>query len=220
MNPRIIRALARQGLQISKRGPVYRVRRHDAASDVPTAEVLLPEGFPLEGKALAQLTRFAGVQHPDGGRVCRACATPDFHPGSLVPVGSVVASSDLVIPQAIGTDINCGMRLHVADVTLDRFLAHKHEIVERLRGDLLLGTRDLPSTPEAMRDMFTAGAPGWVEAASQRPLGLMRRADLTQLEDEHDRIYGGGSANGNARWAPLRPRAPRSRGSAAGHRAS
>lgn len=202
MNPRIIRALARQGLQISKQGPIYRVRRLDAASDVPTAEVLLPEGFPLEGKALAQLTRFAGVQHPDGGRVCRACATPDFHPGSLVPVGSVVASSDLVIPQAIGTDINCGMRLHVADVTIDRFLARKPEIVERLRGDLLLGTRDLPSTPDAMRDMFTAGAPGWVDAASRRPLGLMQRADLTQLDQEHDRIYGGGSASGDARWAP------------------
>ena len=202
MNPRIIRALARQGLDISKEGPVYRVRRHGAGPDVPTAEVLLPEGFPLEGKALAQLTRFAGVEHPEGGRVCRACATPDFHPGALVPVGSVVASSDLVIPQAIGTDINCGMRLHVVDASVDRFLAHKPELVERLRGDLLLGTRDLPSTPEAMRDMFTTGAPGWVDAARERALGLMKRSDLSQLEAEHARIYAGGSADGDVRWAP------------------
>jgi len=202
VNPRIIRALARQGLQISQQGPIYRVRRHETAKDVPTAEVLLPEGFPLQAKALAQLTRFAGVQHPGGGRVCRACATPDFHPGALVPVGSVVASSELVIPQAIGTDINCGMRLHVADVTVDRFLAHKAELVERLRGDLLLGTRDLPATPRAMRHMFNAGAPGWIEAARDRALGLMQRAELDQLELELDRIYGGGFADGDARWAP------------------
>lgn len=202
MNPRITRALARQGLEIAREGPVYRVKRIDARADVPTAEVLLPDGFPLEGKALSQLAAFAAVTHPSGATVCRACATPDFHPGTLVPVGAVVASSELVIPQAIGTDINCGMRLHVSDLTVDRFASRKEELVRRLKGDLLLGTRDLPSTVETMRGMFDSGAFGWLEGVRRRPLGLMAQADLAQVEQEQERIYDLGSAAGNAKWAP------------------
>lgn len=189
--------MARKGLDLSKEGPVYRVKRHGSAV---TAEVLLPEGFPLESKAAVQLARFADVQHPSGGRVVQACATPDFHPGSEVPVGAVVAASNMVIPSAIGTDINCGMRLHVADLTLDRFLAGKEKLVELLKGDLLLGTRDLPATVEGMRGMFALGIPGWLDA---EPLGAMARADRRQLEDESfHRVYDCGMLNGHERWAP------------------
>lgn len=188
--------MAREGLDLQKEGPVYRVKRHGASVD---SEVLLPEGFPLETKAFVQLARFADVWHPKGGSVCRACATPDFHPGHEVPVGAVVAASNMVIPQAIGTDINCGMRLHVSDLTLDRFQAKKHQLVELLKGDLLLGTRDLPATVDGMRQMFRLGIPGWLEA---EPLGAMVRADRRQLEREVSRVYDNGMLDGDERWAP------------------
>jgi len=110
---RVFAALAREGLQLSVATHGYRLRRA-GRPDVPDAELLLPPGFALEARALAQLADFAGVHHPQGGRVCRVCATPDFHAGHLVPVGAVIATTtDLVVPQAIGTDINCGMRLHL-----------------------------------------------------------------------------------------------------------
>lgn len=163
MKPRIQRALARQGLEITQEGSVYRVKSTTAEPDAPVAEVLLPVGFPLEGKALAQLSRFAAVRHPSGGSVCHACATPDIHPGTLVPVGAVIASADVVIPQAIGTDINCGMRMHVADLGVDEFLSKKEAFVERLRGDLLLGTRDLPIATDAVRAMFDRGVGAWLD---------------------------------------------------------
>ena len=86
---RIFKALAREGLHVEKRDLVYRVRLPDVP-DAPVAEVLLPEGFALEKKALAQLAGFASARHPGGGRVCAAFATPDFHPGTLVPVGARV----------------------------------------------------------------------------------------------------------------------------------
>jgi tRNA-splicing ligase RtcB len=203
VNPRLIRALAREGLDITQEGAVYRVKRKDAGSDMPVAEVLLPRGFPLEGKALAQLASFAAVRHPSGARVCHACATPDIHPGTLVPVGAVVASADLVIPQAIGTDINCGMRLHVSDLDVDRFIEGKPELVRLLKGDLLLGTRDLPTTLDCMQGMFASGAFGWLDGVRRRPLGLMRAADLDQIEREQERIYELGSAAGDPKWAPL-----------------
>lgn len=199
---RIFKALARRGLLIEKSDLVYRVRSADTP-EAPAAEVLLPEDFPLEHKALTQLMAFANVSHPDGGEVDAAFATPDFHPGSIVPVGAVVATSlDMVIPQAIGTDIQCGMRLHASDLPLDRFAAGKETLVERLRGDLLLGTRDLPMRVGAMRALFGAGCLGWVEAIASDPLGSLARSSITQLESELERIYGLGSLDGDPRWAP------------------
>lgn len=199
---RVFKALAREGLHIEKRDLVYRMRQPEVP-DAPVAEVLLPEGFPLEKKALAQLAGFASVRHPGGGHVCAAFATPDFHPGSLVPVGAVVATTlDMVIPQAIGTDIQCGMRLHVSELDVDRFAAGKEQLIALLKGDLLLGTRDLPMRVSALEALFRAGCIGWVERARQEPLGCLARADWRQVEGELERIYGFGSADGEPRWAP------------------
>ena len=58
------------------------------------------------------------AKHSAGGSVCRACATPDFHPGDAGgAIGSVVETSGQVIPAAVGSNINCGMRFHVADLS-------------------------------------------------------------------------------------------------------
>ncbi|HWN68244.1 MAG TPA: RtcB family protein [Haliangium sp.] len=199
---RIFKALAREGLHVEKRDLVYRVRQPDVP-DAPVAEVLLPEGFALEKKALAQLAGFASARHPGGGRVCAAFATPDFHPGTLVPVGAVVATTlDMVIPQAIGTDIQCGMRLHVSELDVDRFAAGKERLIALLKGDLLLGTRDLPMRVRALEALFRAGCVGWAERAAEEPLGCLARSDWRQIERELERIYGLGSADGDPRWAP------------------
>lgn len=107
---RLEKAFLRSGILVDRQQDIVTLtRRHDGTS----AQVLLPASFALEEKAVRQLLDFASVQAPgDTGHVCKACATPDFHPGSIAPVGSIVASTaDFVIPAAIGTDINCGMRL-------------------------------------------------------------------------------------------------------------
>jgi len=199
---RVLAALAREGLDLDTTAHGYRIRRA-GRPDVPAAELLLPPGFALQAKALHQLMDFAGVRHPAGGRVCRVCATPDFHAGHLVPVGAVVATTpDLVVPQAIGTDINCGMRLHVTDLDVDTFAGGKEALVERLRGDLLLGTRDLPMTPASMAAMFEEGSMGWLEAVARRPGGALRRSTIAQLWSELSRVYASGSFAGDVRHAP------------------
>jgi tRNA-splicing ligase RtcB len=201
-NERVFKALAREGIAARKDGPVLRVRLAEVA-DAPEAEVLLPEGFPLESKAVKQLVSFASVRHPAGGEVRAAFATPDFHPGAIVPVGAVVATSpDMVIPQAIGTDIQCGMRLHVSDLTLDRFTAGKRELVDLLKGDLLLGTRDLPMRVSSMKAIFDGGCMSWLEDVKSDPLGRLCGSSMSQLTSELDRIYGMGSYDGSSKWAP------------------
>jgi tRNA-splicing ligase RtcB len=196
---RVLAALARRGLDVTREGQVWSIRgQHDP--DGVAAEVLLPDGFPLSRKAAEQLARFASASHPEGGRVLAARATPDFHAGSHVPVGAVVATSpDMLVPEAIGTDINCGMRLHVVDLGLDRFLARKAELIADLRGDLLLGTRDLPMRSSALSALYRAGAPAWLEALAD-PLGRMALADRGQIEAELGSCYELGSFEGSDEW--------------------
>jgi tRNA-splicing ligase RtcB len=97
---RLLRALSRQGLDVSYENKVYSICLNSSLkeqwqdADAPTAEVLLPEDFPVEAKALKQLANLANVRHPQGGCVCRAIATPDFYPGDAgVAKGSMVSRS-------------------------------------------------------------------------------------------------------------------------------
>jgi tRNA-splicing ligase RtcB len=212
---RLLRALQRQGLHVTHEGSVYTVRL-TATPDAPAADILLPASLPLEAKAARQLADLAAVHHPHGGRVCRVCATPDFHPGdSGVAIGSVLETEGVVLPAAVGVDINCGMRLHAVDLPLDRYLAHKARLVELLTGDYLLGTRDVAMTASAMGALFGHGLPAWIDEVARRPLARMRSADWGQvraettdpsLVDDHGvpfpRVFAAGALRGDVGWAP------------------
>ena len=133
----------------------------------------------------------------------RTFATPDFHPGDTgVAIGSVIQTQGMVVPAAVGSDINCGMRLHVVDLRIEDFLAQRDKFVELMKGDYLLGTRDVTMTAATSRAMFNDGIPGWLEQMSKTPLGSVTRSDFAQLWQEIDRVHFLGSMAGNARWAP------------------
>ena len=199
---RLLRALSRQGLNVSYENRTYSVRLSNSP-DAPMAEVLLPEGFPVEVKALKQLANLANVRHPAGGCVCRACATPDFHPGDGgVAIGSVVETADQIIPVAVGSDINCGMRLHVADLGIDEFFKQRDRFVELMKGDYFFGTRDVTMTAKTCRALFQHGIPGFLDAMLDKPTGSITKSNLDQLATEIDRVYLSGSMSGDAKWAP------------------
>ncbi|MBD2457864.1 RtcB family protein [Nostoc sp. FACHB-87] len=199
---RLLRALARQGLNVNYFNGVYSVRLTNSP-DAPVAEVLLPEGFPIEAKALKQLANLANVRHPNGGCVCRACATPDFHPGDAgIAIGSVVETVGQVIPAAVGSDINCGMRLHVADLTIDKFLAQRDSFVERMKGDYFFGTRDVTMTAHTMKALFQYGVLGWLDAMFDQPTGSFVKSDLEQISQESESIFLGGAMEGDWKLAP------------------
>ena len=199
---RLFKALARQGLDVSCSNSIYSVRLHNYP-DAPAAEVLLPDDFPIEAKALKQLANLATVNHPAGGKVKRICATPDFHPGNAgVAIGSIVQTTGMVIPAAVGSDINCGMRLHVADLSLDNFLAQRDTFVELMKGDYFLGTRDVSMTAQTSRAMFENGLIGWLSQMSLQPRGSVTQSDFAQLWQETERVHFNGSLDGNLRWCP------------------
>jgi tRNA-splicing ligase RtcB (3'-phosphate/5'-hydroxy nucleic acid ligase) len=200
---RLLRALAKQGLDVSYDDRTYTVRSHQI-SDAPAAQVILPPDFPIEGKAFKQLAQLATLTHPGGGKVARTIATPDFHPGNAgVAIGSVIQTQGMLVPAAVGSDINCGMRLHVVDLSIDDFHADRDKFVELMRGDYFLGTRDVTMTAATSRAMFDDGIPSWLEQMAKQPMGSVAKSDFAQLWQEIDRVQFLGSLPGNARWVPI-----------------
>ncbi|ADO69819.1 RtcB family protein [Stigmatella aurantiaca] len=200
---RLLRALAREGLEVAYDGRLYTLRLQGDAN-APPAEVLLPPDLPVEGKAFRQLAQLAALKHPGGGAVLRVRATPDFHPGdSGVAIGSVLHTQGMVVPGAVGTDINCGMRLHVADLSVDTFLSRRGDFVERMKGHYFFGTRDVAMSSRAAEALLRDGIPGWLLETMEHPLGCAARADLSQLDRESTRIHLGGALEGTPAWAPV-----------------
>lgn len=166
-------------------------------------ELLLPESFEIEKDSLQQLCSFAHLQTPNGSKMKCACATPDFHKGTSIPVGSVVVAPDnIAIPSAIGTDINCGMRLHRMGLSLDSFLSKKKDFLSLLKGDLLEGTRDVPTTNTAMKAMFKYGLAGFWDEMKKTPNGIFAKIDFLKVEDEIHKLHSSALLLGDLKYAP------------------
>ncbi len=201
---RLQRAFARHGIALEHRDGIYRVYNEAAQ-----ATILLPASLPLEEKAVRQLMAFASVRSPDGHTgVCKACATPDFHPGAIAPVGSVVATpADFVIPASVGTDINCGMRLLTTGLNLGQLAPRKDELVKRLTRSLLHNGRDVPVSTRAFMALFDEGPQAFLDRLD--PLGLWAQCDRERLHEEVQRCVALASFGGHSRHVPDAYRADR-----------
>ncbi len=195
--PRLKKALHRQGIDVDYNAGIYHLRNEHSQ-----ASILLPESLPLEEKAVRQLLSFAAVRSPDcHHNVCKACATPDFHPGSIAPVGTIVATdSDFVIPAAIGTDINCGMRMLTTGLSRAQLEPLKPRLIERLTRVLLADSRDVPVNTAAFRALFDAGPAAFIDRVAQQ--GLWQHADRHRLERELGQCIGLHRFGGSSRHAP------------------
>jgi tRNA-splicing ligase RtcB len=70
------------------------------------AWIYAKKGIRVEESAVEQLKDAASLPS-----VTHALGMPDIHHGYGVPIGSVVATREVIVPAAVGYDINCGMRL-------------------------------------------------------------------------------------------------------------
>ncbi|TCW79594.1 RNA-splicing ligase RtcB [Burkholderia sp. SRS-46] len=195
--PRLKKALQRQGIHVGYRSGVYHLRNEQSQ-----ASVLLPDTLPLEEKAVQQLLSFASVRSPDGHHgVCKACATPDFHPGGIAPVGSIVATDDaFVIPAAVGTDINCGMRLITTGLKRSALAPLEARLVERLTRAILADQRDVPVNGAAFRALFDTGPAAFVDRVA--PQGIWRQVDRERLLRELSACIGLERFDGSSNYAP------------------
>lgn len=165
--------------------------------------ILYPENFILEKKAIEQLLNFAQLKTNNGHSMKCACAMPDFHQGESIPIGTIVVSEkDIVIPAAIGTDINCGMRMHHAGLTLDQFLQNKKKIIELLKGDLLEGSRNIPTTQKSMEAMFLDGLGAFWKEIENYKKGIFQFIDYQKVQKEMEFIHDSSKNRGNLEYAP------------------
>jgi tRNA-splicing ligase RtcB (3'-phosphate/5'-hydroxy nucleic acid ligase) len=124
----------------------------------------------------------------------RVVLTPDFHKGSLVPVGTVARAQHMCIPQAIGNDICCGMRLLVTDLPAEALTPHWPAIQKRLRAIFFAGERDIPMSPSQREAVLRDGLPGLVEtAADNRGRGIWSRFDGSAARDDLQKAHANGS---------------------------
>ena len=194
---RLQKALQRSGIRVEYNNGIYQLN-----NDAAEARILLPATLPLEEKAVKQLMEFAAVHNPQGHQgVCKACATPDFHPGSIAPVGSVVATDpDFVIPAAIGTDINCGMRLITTGLTESSLAAHQEALVSKLTRALLQNGRDIPVRSEAYRALFGESPAAFIDKLTHQ--GLWASVDRSRLLQELEPCIGLESFGAKVQYAP------------------
>src|ERR1700683_1346912 len=130
--------------------------------DTPSGlDILLfaKESVPVDRASLAEVGTLSGIADTlEGlnrarffgdfrGDIRRCVLTPDFHKGAGIPVGTVIDAHGFVIPRCAGTDIGCGMRLVVTDMTREEFERAGARLDRILRHAFFEGGREIPMDP-------------------------------------------------------------------------
>ncbi len=95
----------------------------------------------------------------------QVAVTPDFHKGAGVPIGTVMRSRGVLFPQAVGNDINCGMRLHATNIDAGEVAARLDGIETKARHLFFEGGRQIPMTSSEREALLTRGLAGLCELA-------------------------------------------------------
>lgn len=69
-----------------------------------------------------------------------ACLMPDTHTGKGMPIGGVIAAKDVIIPNAVGVDIGCGMVFMATDIKYKEIrdvTAGTASIMQSMVGDIM-----------------------------------------------------------------------------------
>jgi len=133
----------------------------------------------LEDSAVDQLKDAASLPG-----VSQVLATPDIHHGYGVPIGSVVAMKEAVIPAAVGYDINCGMR--VVTTPFKREEVDVDRVAESIARDVPLGEgrRNVRLSQDEFRVVLERGVRGLAEIDR----GNARVWQVRRPEDEAEDI--------------------------------
>lgn len=112
------------------------------------------EADDLKGQAGALTQAYDLANHPMAFK--HVALMPDFHQGFGMPIGGVAAIDRAIIPNAVGTDIGCGMmavNTHIEldhavhDALFDQWRKHVYDLVPCGKGRYQLNDQPLPSLP-------------------------------------------------------------------------
>ncbi|MBK06674.1 MAG: RNA-splicing ligase RtcB [Deltaproteobacteria bacterium] len=135
------------------------------------------------------------------GRFEKIVLTPDFHKSGSIPVGTVAATKDFILPAAVGNDICCGMRLLITDLRADDLIEHIPHLKHIARGIYFEGKRELPLSPRQRRAMLCEGLQGLLETCDEHlDTGLWTYYDPTQQKEDLEKVHMRGSLQTSAVW--------------------
>jgi tRNA-splicing ligase RtcB (3'-phosphate/5'-hydroxy nucleic acid ligase) len=100
--------------------------------------------------------------------ILRVVLTPDFHRGAGIPIGTVLEAKNFLLPQAVGKDISCGMRLVALNLTVDEFNRIGRELDAKLRHIFFQGGRNVVMNAKERVQLFQRGLIGLHESIQQR----------------------------------------------------
>lgn len=90
----------------------------------------------------------------------RVALTPDFHKARGIPVGTILETRGFLVPQAIGSDINCGMRLHRTSLDADQVKASADALETACRSIFFEAGRRIPMAYEHREALLHSGING------------------------------------------------------------
>ncbi len=180
----------------------------DNAQGVPVT-LFANRDVPIEMDAVEQALAFVSLQETveeiwseertgktaafwgdSAGKLRRVVLTPDFHRGSGIPVGTVAEAEGFVVPQAVGNDVCCGMRLLMTDVTRDEIARCLDALDGPLRDVFFRGQRDIPMSPRQREALLKEGLWGLYETrADNGSSGIWRYYDARRQEAELARVH-------------------------------
>ena len=164
-----------------KREDKWRVTLTKEGKMQKEARIFASDKILIDEKAVEQLKNAASLPS-----VTHALATPDIHTGYGVPIGAVVATRDIVVPAAVGYDINCGMRLISTPFSPEKLdLQMLAREIARLI-PLGEGKHNVTMRNKELRRLLDGG----MEAYLETDFGdrTLRRARVDE-EEEQDRLH-------------------------------
>lgn len=166
------------------------------------ARLIAPKGSFPEKEALDSLMDFASTTSAGGTVPIAAAATPDLHPNTPIPVGSVLLTPEnMAIPSAIGKDINCGMRLVRFTIPLEEAKERIEAIIKALRDPLLEARRNIPLSGSHFAALFEEGPLALAKMVLPSE-GLWQKMNRQSLEKDYAASPYQGLFRGASRFAP------------------
>lgn len=102
--------------------------------------IWLPDESSIEASCLEQAYHLAQLPFIHKW----VCLMPDTHTGMGMPIGGVIAANDVIIPNAVGVDIGCGMAYSETNIKYEDIkdiLTGNGTILQGIIGDIL---RNIP----------------------------------------------------------------------------
>lgn len=121
------------------------------------------------------------------------CLMPDTHAGYGMPIGGVLATRDVIVPNAVGVDIGCGMSFAATNIKLDSIAdvtTGSGSLLQMIVGDIMR------SVPVGFSHHGTKQPSVVIDRAKADPNNLINQEELIDsLEDGYYQIgtLGGGN---------------------------